>query len=219
MEQFAKLPIWQRIVLFIVFAALIVAIWFFMFYQDAVNAHEGAKAAVAKAEAELARVTKAQGDFLERQRKFAETEAALQQEVATLPTSRSSLDNLMQTFQQQARLVGLTVESWTPEPEQKEEFYARLPVKVRATGTWVQVGEFFRRMNELGRESGAGKTGRIVSVDKLELNNRARERERGDGAPTLEISFEASTYRFLTEAERQPDAGNNRKSRRSRRKK
>lgn len=205
MEQFAKLPIWQRIVLFVVVGALLIAVWFFLFYQDAVAAHDGAKQAVVKADAELTRVTKEQENFLERQRKQAEVEAQLQQEVAGLPTSKSSLDNLMQTFQQQARLVGLSVEKWTPEPEQKEDFYSRLPAKVRVTGTWTQVGEFFRRMYELGRENKGsnGPTGRIVSVDKLVLSNRAAGRaEAGDGAPLLEVSFEVATYRFLTESER-----------------
>ncbi len=214
MEQFAKLPIWQRIVLFVVVGALVVAGWFFLLYQDAVGAHEGAKKAVVKADAELVRVTKEQENFLERQRKQAEIEAQLQQKVAVLPTSKSSLDNLMQTFQQQARLVGLTVESWTPEPEQKEDFYARLPVKVRATGTWTQAGEFFRRMYELGREN----KGRIVSVDQLVLTNKAAGKaEAGEGAPLLEISFEAATYRFLTEAER--TAADPKKKRSRRRKK
>ncbi|MBV1857160.1 MAG: type 4a pilus biogenesis protein PilO [Nannocystaceae bacterium] len=199
MEQFAKLPIWQRIVLFVVVGALVVAGWFFLLYQDAVGAHDAAKQGVLKADAELTRVSNEQKNFLERQRKQAEIEAQLQQKVAVLPTSKSSLDNLMQTFQQQARLVGLTVESWTPEPEQKEDFYARLPVKVRATGTWTQAGEFFRRMYELGREN----KGRIVSVDQLVLTNKsAGKAEAGEGAPMLEISFEAATYRFLTEAER-----------------
>ncbi len=213
MEQFAKLPIWQRIVVFIVVGALMVAGWYFLFYQDAVDAHDGAKQAVVKADAELVRVTKEQENFLERQRKQAEIEAQLQQKVAVLPTSKSSLDNLMQTFQQQARLVGLTVESWTPEPEQKEDFYARLPVKVRATGTWTQAGEFFRRMYELGREN----KGRIVSVDQLVLSNRdAGKAEPGDGAPLLEISFEAATYRFLTESERTAVEPNKKTSRRKR---
>jgi len=218
MEQFAKLPIWQRILIFIVFGALIVAGWFFMFYQDAVNQHEGAKRAVAKATTELDRVKKEQENFLERQRKQAEIEAKLQQRVAVLPTSKSSVANLMQTFQQQARLVGLTVESWTTEPEQKEDYYARLPVKVKATGTWTQAGEFFRRMYELGRDKGRDNPGRIVSVDNLVLRNRDADKEEpGDGSPVLEITFEAATYRFLTEAER--TAQDPKKKRRSRRKK
>lgn len=214
MEQFAKLPIWQRILIFIIVGALVVAGWYFLAYQDAVNSHNGAKAAIKKADAELARVKKEQENFLERQRKQADIEAKLQQKVAVLPTSKSSLANLMQTFQQQARLVGLTVESWSTEPEQKEDFYARLPVKVRATGTWTQAGEFFRRMYELGREN----KGRIVSVDELVMRNRTAGSDNpGDGAPLLEISFEAATYRFLTEAER--SASEPKKKRRSRRKK
>jgi type IV pilus assembly protein PilO len=214
MEQFAKLPIWQRILIFIIVGALVVAGWYFLAYQDAVNSHNGAKAAIKKADAELARVKKEQENFLERQRKQADIEAKLQQKVAVLPTSKSSLANLMQTFQQQARLVGLTVESWSTEPEQKEDFYARLPVKVRATGTWTQAGEFFRRMYELGREN----KGRIVSVDELVMRNRTAGSDKpGDGAPLLEISFEAATYRFLTEAER--SASEPKKKRRSRRKK
>ncbi len=214
MEQFAKLPIWQRILLFVIVGALVVGGWFFLFYQDAVGAHDGAKRAIVKADAELDRVKKEQENFLERQRKQAEIEAQLQQKVAVLPTSKSSLANLMQTFQQQARLVGLTVESWTTEAEQKEDFYARLPVKVRATGTWTQAGEFFRRMYELGREN----KGRIVSVDNLVMSNRrAGDAEPGDGSPVLEITFEAATYRFLTEAERSAEDPK-KKRRRSRRK-
>ena len=214
MEQFAKLPIWQRILIFIIVGALVVAGWFFMFYQEAVDAHEGANAALAKADTELARVKKEQENFLERQRKQAEVEARFQAEVAVLPTSRSSLANLMQTFQQQARLVGLTVESWTTEPEQKEDYYARLPVKVKATGTWTQAGEFFRRMYELGREN----KGRIVSVDNVVMQNRkSSAAEACEGAPVLDISFEAATYRFLTEAER--TAEDPKDKRRSRRKK
>jgi len=199
MESFAKLPIWQRILLFIIVGVLVVGGWYFVFYQDAVESHDGASAALQKAKTELERVKNEQKNFLERQRKQAEVEAKLQQKVAVLPTSKSSLANLMQTFQQQARLVGLTVESWTTEAEQKEDFYARLPVEVKATGTWTQAGEFFRRMYELGREN----KGRIVSVDNLVMRNRkAGDAEPGDGAPMLEISFEAATYRFLTESER-----------------
>lgn len=214
MEQFAKLPIWQRILVFVIVGAMVIGGWYFLAYQDAVNSHNGAKVAVKKADTELVRVKKEQENFLERQRKQADIEAKLQQKVAVLPTSKSSQANLMQTFQQQARLVGLTVERWSTEPEQREDFYARLPVKVRVTGTWTQAGEFFRRMYELGREN----KGRIVSVDELVMRNRTTgDAKPGDGPPTLEISFEAATYRFLTEAER--SASEPKTKRRSRRKK
>ncbi len=212
LESFDKIPIWQRLMLFIVVAAAIVAVWFFVFYQEAVDARASAKTSAGQASAELDRVRAEKERFLERQREQAQTEAQLQKKMEVLPMTTASVDNLMQTFQQQARLVGLTVESWTPDPEQKEDFYARLPVKVRATGTWGQSGEFFRRVSELDR---------IVSVDNVEMKIRTATRdEDASGPPMLELEFEAATYRFLTGAERSAatDGGKNKKASRRRKK-
>jgi hypothetical protein len=100
LDQFDRVPIWQRLLLFGMIAAVIVGVWYFMFYQDAVAAHDGAKAAVAKADVELARVKKEKEQFLERQRKQAELEAELDKKMEVLPMTTASVDNLMQTFQQ-----------------------------------------------------------------------------------------------------------------------
>lgn len=205
LEAFDKIPIWQRLVVLVLGAALIVAGWWYLFYADALDAHDGAKVALEKAQAELARVEKAKADFLERQKKQEEVEKAIEQKLQVLPMSASTVDNLMQTFQQQARLVGMTVESWTPEAEVKEDFYAKLPVKVRATGTWKQSGEFFRRVSELNR---------IVSVDKLSMRLSGRNQADAGGHPILELDFEAATYRFLTDAERNAAANKQVQSRR-----
>lgn len=211
LESFDKIPIWQRLMMFILVAAAIVAVWFFVFYQEAVDARASAKTSADTASAELDRVRTEKERFLERQREQAQTEAQLQKKMEVLPMTTASVDNLMQTFQQQARLVGLTVESWTPDPEQKEDFYARLPVKVRATGTWGQSGEFFRRVSELDR---------IVSVDNVEMKIRAATRDEDvSGPPMLELEFEAATYRFLTEAERSAESGGGGKKKASRRRK
>lgn len=209
-DSFEKLPVWQRIVVFVVGSVLIVAGWYFLFYQDAVAARASAEANLRKAETELARLEKEEQNFLERERKQAELEAQMQAQLEKLPTSASTVDNLMQTFQQQARLVGMTVESWTPKPEEKQDFYAKLPISIRATGTWPQLGEFFRRVSELDR---------IVSVDKLSLKVRGRKGDAVDavGHPILNVEFEAATYRFLSEAERSASKSS-KKGRRRRRK-
>lgn len=213
LDSFEKLPIWQRIVMVVLGAALIMAAWFFFFYEEAVANTDQARQGLETAKAELARVEKEKEKYLERERKMAELEAELDKKMEVLPMSTASVDNLMQTFQQQARLVGLTVESWTPEPEQKEDFYARLPVKVRATGTWAQAGEFFRRVSELDR---------IVSVENVSMKKKDKSKRDAPGlgpaAPQLELEFEAATYRFLTDAERAAASEGGRRKRGRRRK-
>jgi type IV pilus assembly protein PilO len=180
-----------------------------MFYEEVALAHQSAKDALAKADAELTRVQKQQEDFLEREKQHAEVEAALAKKMEVLPMSAATVDNLMQTFQQQARLVGLTVESWTPEAERREEYYARLPVKVRATGTWPQAGEFFRRVAELDR---------IVNVSNLTLKlSGARRNADPSVHPVLEMDFRAATFRFLTEGERKASPADGKQSKKTRR--
>src|SRR5688572_2077721 len=117
-DALGKLPIWQRLLLFVVIAGAIVAIWYWFFYLDAVEARKAADVALANAQKELVEVQASRDNFDAEQKKIAEAEKELQINREVLPLTASTVDNLMQTFQQQSRLVGMTVESWTNEPEQ-----------------------------------------------------------------------------------------------------
>ena len=199
LDSFERFPIWQRILVFLLVSAGILAGWWFLYYEEAVAGRASAKAALEKAGDEVERLTAEKQKFMQRQEQTGALEKELEDSMAVLPMSTAAVDNLMQTFQQQARLVGLTVEAWTPEAEEKLDYYARLPVKVKASGTWSQVGEFFRRVSELDRP---------VSVEGVKLTARdADKRRTEEGAATaepttLDIEFEVTTYRFLPDAER-----------------
>lgn len=201
-EGVEKLPVGQRLVVWMIVSVAIVAVWWFLFYVDAVAAREGAEQGLAKANAELDRLEKRKQNFLEEQRQFEEREAKLRERMEVLPMNASTVDNLMQTFQQKARQVGLSFDSWTNEAAQRQEFSERLPVKVKAHGTWPQVGEFFRQLSELTQ---------IVSVENILIANGQAKVEPG-AHPVLEISFEAVTYRYLSEEERSatPEKGTRR---------
>jgi type IV pilus assembly protein PilO len=205
LEGFDNVPIWQRLVLMLMVSVIIVGGWYWFFYDDALRAHEAAEGALVKAEADLSAAKKKQENFLEEQRKLAEAEAEIHRKMEVLPMHASTVDNLMQVFQQRARMVGLTVESWTNEAESRQDFHARLPIKIRATGTWSQVGEFFRQVSELKQ---------IVSVEGLALKSTGAA-ERG-ASPQLSVEFEAATYRFLSEEERKAATTPSRRDRRTR---
>lgn len=208
LDSIIQLPVWQRIVAWVVVSGLIGVVWYFLWFADAVQAREGAERGLAKAEADLAAMQKKLENFEEEQRKAAEMEQEIRKLMEELPTSSATVDNLMQTFQQQARMVGLNVESWTPGGEQKLDFYAKLPVDLKAVGGWHAVGEFMRRVSEFKK---------IVSIENLKLKVIGGTKQVADGGrPDLEISFRASTYRFLTDEERRAaaSAGGKRGSRR-----
>jgi type IV pilus assembly protein PilO len=196
-DALGKLPVWQRILAWILGAGILLGLWYFVFYEDAVAQHTQAEQALAKAKADLAAEQAKRDSYEDEKRKVAEAEQRLESQREVLPLNASTVDNLMQTFQQQSRLVGMTVESWTNGDEEFEDFYVRMPIKVRASGTWSQVGEFFRRVSELKR---------IVSVDELSLKARATQTVVAGEPPILDVEFEAATYRFMTDAERADEA-------------
>ena len=208
-ESLEKVPVWQRLLLWLLMAAAIAAGWYYLFYVDAVSSREAAEVGLEKAKTELADLEQRKKNFLEEQRKHEARKAELLAEREKLSTSSTTVDNMMQTFQQKARQVGLSFDSWTNESEQRQDVYARLPVKVAAAGSWAQVGEFFRQVNELEQ---------TISIENLKLENTAKDKKREEGAsdhPDLEIEFEAATYRALTDEERNaPATGRERPSRR-----
>jgi type IV pilus assembly protein PilO len=198
-EGIEKLPIWQRMAVFVLVALLIAVGWYFLFYTDAVESHASAESALTQAQAKLVEAKNKKENFLEQQ-----AEAEINRKMEVLPMNASTVDNLMQVFQQKARLVGMTVESWTNEPEKKEDFYARLPIAVKASGSWPQVAEFFRQVVELKQ---------IVSVSDLSLTVGKKDEDRGPH-PLLSVQFKAATYRFLSDEERRSGAGSDKPQRR-----
>ena len=196
-DALGKLPVWQRILAWIIGAGLVMGLWYFVFWEEAVAARAAAEQGLVKAQSELQAAKDSQAAFEGKKKQVAESEQRLVGQRDVLPLNASSVDNLMQTFQQQSRLVGMSVESWTNEAEEFEDFYARMPIRVRASGSWAQVGEFFRRVSELKR---------IVSVDKLSLKVRSNQDLVAGQPPLLDVEFEAATYRFMTDAEREAAA-------------
>lgn len=197
-EQIVNMPLWQRALVFLGGALLVLAAWYTGWYTDAVSARESAESGLKKAKSDLEAVKKKLENFEEERRAAAEAERKIEEYRQSLPMSSSAVDNLMQTFQQEARVVGMSVETWKPGPEERMDFYAKLPVQVQAAGNWYQIGEFFRRVSELRQ---------IVSVEELKLTMRGGP---VDGQPGLLINFNAATYRFLSDEERGAAGGSRR---------
>ena len=59
-----------------------------------------------------------------------------------------------------AAAVGLSIERWSPLPEQVEDVLVHTPAQVEARGSWAALTEFLRRVTELPQ---------IVSVEQLRI--------------------------------------------------
>ena len=119
-------------------------------------------------------------DALDKQLKFALTRLPDEKEI---PDLLSSISNL-------GRDSGLEILVFRQMPEGYQEFYAEVPVDMQVRGNYHQVAQFLDRV---------GKLDRIVNVSNIAL----KAPKNVDETVQLDVNSRVTTFRFLSEAERQ----------------
>jgi type IV pilus assembly protein PilO len=190
LDQLDKYPAWQLGLAWLLGGALVVGGWYVMYFSDIVVEKTRAEAGVTNAETDLQAAKDNLANYEERVKEQAALDRELKNTLEVVPVDSSTIDHLMSTFQREARGVGLAIEAWSPQGEQFFDFYAKIPVGVKAVGSWHEIGEFFRRVSEMKQ---------IVNVEDVKMKIGKNFDE--SGFPLIEVEFVASTFRLLTDDE------------------
>ena len=86
--------------------------------------------------------------------------------------------------------AGLEEKLFQPSPEQRRDFYAELPIKIRLSGSYHEFGEFV---------SGIAALPRIVTLHDIEIKPTSTAKDADSDSLTLDLT--AKTYRYLDEDE------------------
>jgi len=120
------------------------------------------------------------------QQQLADIERSFGALLRQLP-GRTEVPNLLVDISQVGVGAGLEEKLFQPSPELKKDFYAELPIKIRLTGSYHQMGEFV---------SGIAALPRIVTLDGITIRPESR-----DSYDYLSFELTAKTYRYLDDAE------------------
>jgi len=123
---------------------------------------------------------------------LAEMEKSFGAMLRQLP-NRTEVPNLLVDISQTGLAAGLTEKLFEPQAEIRKDFYAELPISIRLTGDYHQMGKF---------ASGIAALPRIVTLHDVEIIPNGK----GGGAD-LTLNVTAKTYRYLDEEEQQAAAG------------
>jgi type IV pilus assembly protein PilO len=118
-------------------------------------------------------------------------EAKLHVLLRELPESRE-IPGMIRQISDVGVRTGLQISLIKPQPEQRKEFYAEIPIQVRVKGQYHAVGRFFDDLAHLER---------IISVNGIQIE-----------ATSQETQCLATTFRFLDEAEANEVAASAKKS-------
>jgi type IV pilus assembly protein PilO len=98
---------------------------------------------------------------------------------------KTEVPNLLVDISQTGLAAGLAEKLFQPGPEQKKDFYAELPIKIRLSGGYHQLAQFV---------SGIAALPRIVTLHDIEITP-----ENKDSYDQLNLDLTAKTYRYLDE--------------------
>ena len=100
---------------------------------------------------------------------------------------KTEVPSLLVDISQTGLAAGLEEKLFQPQPEQKKDFYAELPIKIKLTGSYHQFGEFV---------SGIAALPRIVTLHDIDIKS-----DNKDAYDQLALELTAKTYRYLDEDE------------------
>jgi type IV pilus assembly protein PilO len=104
---------------------------------------------------------------------------------------KTEVPNLLVDISQTGLAAGLEEKLFQPATEQKRDFYAELPIRIRLSGSYHEFGEFV---------SGIAALPRIVTLHDIEIKPVGGKDKDASG-DELMLDLTAKTYRYLDEDE------------------
>lgn len=94
----------------------------------------------------------------------------------------------LSSVQSVANSSGISLTAWSPQPEVKREYYARVPMKLEISGRFHQIAKFFY---------GIGQSDRIMNIENISITQPATR----DSDVFLQVQALATAFRSLEETE------------------
>jgi Tfp pilus assembly protein PilO len=181
MERFAKAPTGTKVGVFVLIAAVLGGLYWYMFYSDLSEQLESGREGARKLAAEEVKLKERQKQYRDLLTKKKAIEDGLAKNQIALPAS-SELPSFFVSLQSQAIAASVQLVNWSRESEIPIETYVKVPVKMEVRGDFYQIVQYFKLLFE---------TRRIITVENLFIGDAVRD---GDQL-LLTARFQASTFR------------------------
>src|SRR5471030_1499376 len=113
-------------------------------------------------------------------------ERRLAQALTELP-NEANIDDLIRSLSEIGTKSVLVINTIDPRIEEKQSFYASIPIAMSVTGNYQEIGVFLDSISKLAR---------IVNVTNIKMSGASTVNEK----LVVQASYLATTFRFLPEA-------------------
>lgn len=201
LEAAGTWPVSVKITVIVLLSAAVAGLWFYFDTKDQLAQLETVRKKESELKQTFARKQKKAANLEEYKQQLAEMEKTFGDMLRQLP-NKAEVPALLIDVSQTGLASGLEFELFQPQGEVKKDFYAELPIKVRVTGNYDQLGAFV---------SGLASLPRIVTVHEVAI-------EPVKDSDRLVMNAVIKTYRYLEEDEMDKSEGRKKIKKRGRRK-
>lgn len=193
LEQFAKIPLQQKLIAVGLVVVLIGVVTYFMSVSPALDQIADNDARIEKQEAQLLKLQQQAQHRTQFMREVERLKQRLREAEEQLP-KQAEIPKLLRDIAYEAQQSGLRVDRFEVQSETQEGDFARVPVKMSVRGGYHEIAVFFDRLSKMPR---------IVNVTDLLMTKPELENKK----IVVNSSYTATTYRFLDKAPEPADGG------------
>ena len=188
--NFGALPVGAKI--FILFAGLgvITAGYYLGIHMAVEDETQSAVRRYSALQSELKQANDRQAEYLRLREELATRLAVDKQMVRVLPET-AEIPAFLDDLNRLAELSGLTMNTVSPQPEAKSEFYVKVPVSLSLNGKYHQLAKFFYNISRLER---------AINMENISLMTPKIEADE----VILSVSVLATTFRRAVAGEPDP---------------
>jgi type IV pilus assembly protein PilO len=193
-DQIIKLPNSQKIaILGVTLAAMIGAYIFYIFMpqQDTINAN---RETILKLQSQYNEQQNILSNLPRFKQELKVMQAEFEESLKMLPNARE-IPSLLTNISTLAQESGLEINLFQPKNEVPMDFYAQIPVEMRVTGKYHQIGVFFDKVSQLPR---------IINITDFSL--KRKQSASKDSNVFIDAAFSATTFKFIEKTAGKPNA-------------
>ncbi|MBW2185504.1 MAG: type 4a pilus biogenesis protein PilO [Deltaproteobacteria bacterium] len=182
-ENILKLPIYQRVLMLLLVAGLVVGGYIYFLHLPAQQVLVDQNAKNGKLLIKLQESRRIANNLPRFKAEYEQMKKRLELALNELP-NKSEIPSLLSSIAGLARDNGLEVVEFKPAKEVAQGFYAKVPVSLKLSGSYHEMALFCEAVSMLDR---------IVNIENITLGKA----KTTDGQTQLSITSSAITYRFV----------------------
>ena len=189
-DALVKLPKVQKIAILAGIAVLLIGLYWFLVYRGQAEKLANKRAILTKKQQELNEQKMILANLPKFRKETAEMKVKRQEALKQLP-NKKDIDKLLKDVSTNAIDSGLEVLLFKPEKEVKKNFYAEIPVELKLSGSYHDLGLFYDKVANFPR---------IVNISDIEIDKtKVKKGISKSGENVLYASCTAKTYKFIEE--------------------